>query len=289
MSLFIIRHCDKDSANGCTDQGYARAKLWGQFFAKKNLNSPLYYAFGFKIKDCDNKKNSTRQNTCPQDIDSTAIVDATKHNCKNFNYKGCSSSQRAFLTACGATGAAGKAEVITEFCVGEEDKLIEDIYSVSKSGNDVVVCWEHEGIIDILNALAKKFGSPITFDPWAKKESNDYNLIFIVPLNTTTMPAITVRCVAMGLEGDVESCNETPDWVKKIDSTATPSTWIISDSNVRAMQQHEQQQHEQQQQPQQQQQQCSSCGNGSFWKKFVTIYIIIMIIIITVLIFTVLQ
>ena len=100
------------------------------------------------------------------------------------------------------------------------------------------------------------------------------------------MPAITVRCVAMGLEGDIESCNETPDWVKKIDSTATPSTWIISDysnSNVRAMQQ------PQQPQQQQQQQQCSSCGSSSFWKVFLRIYLIIIIIIITVLIFTVLQ
>jgi len=283
MSLYIIRHCDKDTANGCTDQGYARAKLWGQFFAKRNLHSPLYYAFGFKIKNCENKKNSTRQNTCPQHIDSTAIIDSSGTNCTNFNYKSCSSSQRAFLTACGATGAPGKTDVITEFCVGEEDKLIKDIYSVSKSGNDVVVCWEHEGIIDILNALAKKFGSSVTFDPWAKKESNDYNLLFIVPLNTTAMPAITVRCVAMGLEGDKESCDETPDWVKKIDSTATPSTWIISDygySSVRAMQ-HEQQQNKKEQ--------CSSCGSTSFWKTFVKIYMILIIIIIVVLVFTVLQ
>jgi hypothetical protein len=229
-NIFIIRHCDKDTGNGCTAQGYARAKKWGSFFAKKNLKTPLIYAFGFKLKGCVDSQPAVkiRQNACLVDIEQ--LLTDVGSDCA-YNHTGCSSSQRAFITACGASGISG-AQVITEFCVGHEEELVNDLYN--QNGDcDIIISWEHNGIIDILNAMSKKFKSNTIFDPWNDKDKNVYNLLFTIPrLSGGTMPAITVQCVMMGLDGDELSCSTTRKWITKIDKNASPDTWKIMETSL---------------------------------------------------------
>jgi len=229
-NIFIIRHCDKDIGNGCTAQGYARAKKWGVFFANQNIKNPLFYAFGFKLKGCKGSQPAVpiRQNACPVNIE--RLLTDGGSDCV-YNHTGCSSSQRAFITACGASGISG-AQVITEFCVGHEEELVNDLYNQS-GDRDIIISWEHKGIIDILNAIGKKFKSTITFDPWSDKDKDVYNLLFTVPRSSgANMPAITVQCVSMGLEGDELSCSTIRKWITKIDKNASPSTWKITEPRL---------------------------------------------------------
>lgn len=229
-NIFIIRHCDKDAGNGCTAQGYTRANKWGSFFAKHNLKNPLIYAFGFKLNGCKGSQPAVpiRQNACPVNIE--RLLTDSGSDCV-YNHTGCSSSQRAFVTACGAAGMSG-AQIITEFCVGHEEELVNDLYNQS-GDRDIIISWEHKGIIDILNAMAKKFKSTITFDPWSDKDKDVYNLLFTIPRSSgANMPAITVQCVLMGLEGDELSCSTIRKWITKIDKNASPSTWKITEPQL---------------------------------------------------------
>lgn len=238
QNIYIIRHCDKDltvSKDGCGTQGYERAKKWMDFFKSKNLSSPIFYAFGFKLTDC--KKSAVakgRTNACPGNVET--VVVATKETCPEFNYTKCSSSQRAVLTIC-PLATSFDSEVITEFCTGKETDLVDDVYK-QNAASDIVIVWEHNAIIDIFNALATKFSIKKTYTPWGKNDDM-YNLLFTIPRSNNPQgssgkAALTIRvqCGAI-LVGD--DCSKVPGWVTDIDPTATAATWVISMAGTREM------------------------------------------------------
>ena len=237
QNIYIIRHCDKDltvSKDGCGTQGYERAKRWMDFFKNKNLSSPIFYAFGFKLTDCKKSAVATgRTNPCPANVET--VVVATKETCPEFNYTKCSSSQRAVLTIC-PLATSFDSEVITEFCTGKEKDLVDDVYKQS-AASDIVIVWEHNAIIDIFNAIATKFSIKKTYTPWGKNDDM-YNLLFTIPRNNNPQgskgKALTIRvqCDAMGLVGD--DCGKVPSWVTDIDPTATAATWVISMAQSKA-------------------------------------------------------
>ena len=217
--LYIVRHCDKDDANGCSAEGYDSAVRWKDFFNNMNLKNPIFYAFGFSLKKCKNTSKE-RANSCPNDVRN--VIDNTAANCSTMNYKNGSASQRAFLTAC-PLAISHNSSVITRFVVGKEDNLVEDIYQ-QDIGSDIVVVWEHNAIIDIFNSIAKHFGKKTTFPAWSSSDES-YNLIFSMPRNTTKTPTITINCYTKLLPG--EDCSIIPKFVQKLDPTITPTSWKL--------------------------------------------------------------
>jgi hypothetical protein len=217
--LYIVRHCDKDTANGCSAEGYDSAVRWKDFFNNMNLKNPIVYAFGFSLKKCDDT-STVRANPCPVDVRN--VIDNTAANCSAMNYKNGSASQRAFLTAC-PIATSYNSSVITRFVVGKEDNLVEDIYQ-QDIGSDIIVVWEHNAIIDIFNSIAKHFGKKTKFPPWSASDES-YNLMFSMPRNTTKMPPITIQCYSKLLPG--ADCSTIPKFVQKMDSTITPTSWQL--------------------------------------------------------------
>jgi hypothetical protein len=217
--LYIVRHCDKDDANGCSAEGYDSAVRWKDFFNNMNLKNPIFYSFGFSLKKCV-VTSTERENHCPANV--TNVIDSSATNCSTFNYKNGSASQRAFLTAC-PLAMSHNSSVITRYVVGKEDDLVEDIYK-QDMGSDIIVVWEHNAIIDILNSIAKHFKKKTTFPPWSSSDES-YNLIFSMPRNTTTTPPITIQCYSKLLPG--ADCSKIPKFVQKMDPTITPTSWQL--------------------------------------------------------------
>jgi hypothetical protein len=212
------------SKNGCSEQGYTTALLWKEFFNQMNLSNPIFYAFGFSMKKCDGYTKN-RTNKCPLDVNNIITNDA--ENCKNFNYKNGTDSQRAFLTIC-PLATSHNSDVITEFTVGEEKDLVKDIYKQDIK-SDIVIVWEHHAIIDIFNQIAKYFKSTKTYTKWSK-DNDSYNLLFTIPRNTTNneMPSFRVQCFNKITSSD---CSIVPKFITDIDPTSVSPAWILPSTN----------------------------------------------------------
>jgi hypothetical protein len=47
--LYIVRHCDKDNANGCSAEGYDSAVRWKDFFNNMNLKNPIFFCYNYLL------------------------------------------------------------------------------------------------------------------------------------------------------------------------------------------------------------------------------------------------
>jgi hypothetical protein len=162
-NIWFIRHCDKPNNSNnpcCSEIGYERSIAWYDYLKTKiNKRSNIkFYASGFaEEKVCDYFTNHKKYKANKQ----------------------CQKSQRMFLT-CNIiynNFSNDNQYLINNFinlnyCVGEEKDLLNSVIKNANKHDDVVIVWEHNGIIDILNML----NLDINF--WKKKYKNMYDIIF---------------------------------------------------------------------------------------------------------------
>jgi hypothetical protein len=92
----------------------------------------------------------------------------------------CPKSQRMYITARiiqqSLEGKEAVDNIDNHFCVGEESALVQFLLGKREEKGDVLVVWEHHGIIDIL----REFGYRIS--KWRHQWKEHYELVFWVDL-----------------------------------------------------------------------------------------------------------
>lgn len=159
-SIWFLRHCDKPNNNNnpcCTNIGYKRAIAWGNYLKTKikKKSQIKFYASGFsQNKICINHK-------------------------KYRSNKKCQKSQRMLLTSnfihvnfTNDDDYAVNNFININYCIGDEKYLLNDIIQSENQYNDIIVVWEHVGIINMLNQLGVKI------TPWSDKYGDVYNILF---------------------------------------------------------------------------------------------------------------
>ena len=164
--IWIIRHCDKPkqiSNPCCSNIGYDRAKNWHlyfqKYFTKKNIIE--IYSSNYNEKKVCLKDNNYQLNP----------------------NKSCQKSQRMFLTANYIQeNLKQKYNVFKKnnlnYCVGEKNKLLKNIFKNDDILTDIVLVWEHKEIVKIIN----EFG--IHLSKWGNKYMDEYSIVFLIDVRT---------------------------------------------------------------------------------------------------------
>jgi hypothetical protein len=153
--IWFIRHCDKPKSPEnpcCSDTGYKRAAAWADYFRTHFTDAQIYTS------------NYNEKKTC--------IVSAAKPD------RSCQKSQRMYLTASLIhTPLVSTLPLNTDFCVGDEQRIVEHIRN-HRDAKEVLVVWEHKEIVHLI----REFGIPLS--KWRNRFENEYTLVFMVDVKT---------------------------------------------------------------------------------------------------------
>lgn len=215
--IWIIRHCDKgrDKTPCCSDVGYTRAQLWGDYFIRKITSTPssniTIISSGYSpISSVSDKRE------CPMAKPKWAETEWTET--KSDHTQNCQASQRMYLTA-KIIGEKldllfGKSkpqiQVCHSLCVGQESELVAQ--ANNETTKNVLIVWEHKGIVDILRHFGMKVGK------WKKKWKHIYSLVFWVDILTETNNPVKNDAPHWGyecVELEVGECDKILDEVRE--------------------------------------------------------------------------
>ena len=161
--IWLIRHCDKPNSETnpcCSELGYERAKNWHHYFKMQFNKKSIVKLYA---------SNFNEKKVCVNNI--LYKPDST-----------CQKSQRMFLTAFYLREKLNnhllfKEDINSHYCIGEKNKLINNILN-NHNVSDVIIVWEHKEIINII----RYFG--INIKKWRNKFQNNYNIVFMIDLKT---------------------------------------------------------------------------------------------------------
>jgi hypothetical protein len=170
--IWLLRHCDMPSSLSpcCSSIGYKRNKLLGDFLSEKISEPVLVMASGYIY-----------EKAC-QEVSNLTIVPHMSSLLKMSSAFGCKKTQRMYLTAYAMYYHLGDkviGEVNTDFCVGQERQMVAFLkkHVLNNLKVDVVVVWEHNGLMDIL----RDFGFQIS--KWKNRLKEYYELVFWIDLD----------------------------------------------------------------------------------------------------------
>jgi hypothetical protein len=161
--IWLIRHCDKPNSETnpcCSELGYERAKNWHHYFKTQLHKKSIVKLYA---------SNFNEKKVCVNNI-------LYKPDSK------CQKSQRMFLTAFYLREKLNnhllfQEDINSHYCIGEKNKLIDNILK-NQSVSDVIVVWEHKEIISII----RHFG--ISIKKWRNQIQNNYDIVFMIDLKT---------------------------------------------------------------------------------------------------------
>jgi hypothetical protein len=161
--VWLIRHCDKLTkyeSPCCSSYGYLRSEKWGDYFETK-ISTPLF----LMASDYQSKKECEIMSSIVEGFSSLSQ---------------CPKSQRMYITAQiiqqTLEGKGAVKGIDSSFCVGEESALVQFLLKREEKG-DVLVVWEHNGIVDILRHFGFKLSK------WKNQLKEYYELVFWVDID----------------------------------------------------------------------------------------------------------
>lgn len=191
--IWLIRHCHVHILNTqcCSIVGDSRSSHWGNFFMEHISKPASIMASGYTFdKSC-------------KEISNLTIVPPLMSLLSSSSY--CRNSQHMYLTAYAIYYRLGnkvEGDVNTEFCVGQERELVAFLKKRNLK-KDVVVVWEHYGIVDIL----RNFGVEVS--NWKNKLKDHYELVFWVDIQEGKWG---YQCYEYG-KNDVSCSQSVVDWL----------------------------------------------------------------------------
>lgn len=170
-NLYFVRHCDKinDSDPCCSSLGYQRANAWSTLLDSLLLGKEvsIYSA----LADYDT--------LCRPNV----FYDKDKD---------CQRSQRLAVSAMYLNyNLNSSATMQLDYCVGDYQKIVNDITEDAKTMNRGVVIWQHDEIIDMLRSFNVK-----NITDWPVELSNEYSIIFQLQFasDSDKYPIMTYNC-----------------------------------------------------------------------------------------------
>jgi len=187
--IWLIRHCDKPSKSEspcCSTYGYLRAESWGNYFESRVSKPLVYIASDYHpAKECS----------------------FVSYSLEGSSVSNCPKSQRMYITSQFIQQTLFKkgilGEINTHFCVGEESSLVRFLLGEKEEKGDVLIVWEHHGIVDIL----RRFGFRVS--KWRNHLKEHYELVFWIDLD---MDVWGYECY--DFEKKAKNCSRTiVDWL----------------------------------------------------------------------------